>query len=338
MSKSIDPTQAKTRFVPKSLGRFLHDERDLPFIETTFLIAATIWPASAYFFAVDDFSWWLAVPYWIWVVFMLGPFLLMLHLICHRRFIKREHDWANKIVPWVIGPFFGQIPEGFYAHHVGMHHLENNLKDDLSSTLKFRRDSFVAWLGYFLKFVFIGRLELLSYFSKRKRMKLFKRLLSGMIFFYGLIFLAFFFNAKAAVVVFLVPTAIAWFGLMAGNWTQHAFIDFSDPSNPYKNSITVIDAVYNKRCFNDGYHIGHHLSPARHWTEMPGDFVANRQGYIDNKAVVFRALDYQVIWILLMTKSYRTLAKFFVNLDSEKPMSRDDIANFLRSRTQQLKA
>ncbi len=275
----------------------------------------------------------MALPYWAAIVYFLGPFLLSLHLVCHRKLFRQEYSWGNRLWSWPLGPFFGQIPEGFYAHHISMHHRENNLADDLSSTLKYQRDSFLGWLKYFALFVSCGRLTLLGYLYKKDRKQVFWRLMAGMTFFYGSILAALLINPRAAVVVFVVPTLIAWFGLMAGNWTQHAFIDRTDPANPYKNSITVINSVYNRRCFNDGYHIGHHVSQARHWTEMPADFLANRQQYIEHDAIVFRTLDYQIIWFLLMFKRYKTLARFFVDLRPGTPRSEEQIIALLKSRT-----
>ena len=101
--------------------------------------------------------------------------------------------------------------------------------------------------------------------------------------------------------------------MMAGNWAQHAFIDPGTPGNCYRNSITCINSGYNKKCWNDGYHIGHHLYPSLHWTEMPGEFLNNLEKYKMEDAIVFRKLDYFLIWLLLMTNSYTTLANYFNN-------------------------
>lgn len=334
MKKLIDPRCAELHFLPQSIqnfcAKFLSDRRDLPFVETALLISLTIIPFALSFF-MWDFSWFVAIVYWVAVVWWLGPYLLMLHLVCHRKFLKASYNWANKYIPWVLGPFFGQVPEGFYAHHVGMHHLENNMHTDLSSTLKYQRDNFFHWLQYFVKFIFTGRIGTLVYLWQRKRKKIFWPMLKGVIFFWSVGLLVTYFDPRASIVIFWVPTAIAWFGLMAGNWTQHAFVDQEDPNNPYKNSITVIDAIYNKRCFNDGYHIGHHLKQTRHWTEMPDDFDANREDYIKNKSIVFRKYDYQIIWIFLMLKKYDWLANYFVDLSQK--MSKEEIIDLLKSRT-----
>jgi len=79
---------------------------------------------------------------------------------------------------------------------------------------------------------------------------------------------------------------VSRFGMMAGNFAQHAFVDAAQPENPYRNSLTCINSTYNRRCFNDGYHIGHHVKATRHWTEMPADFIANRERYAQEDAIV----------------------------------------------------
>ena len=41
----------------------------------------TILPAAAYLFWPGQFRWWLAVPYWLWLLAVnLGPFVLMLRM------------------------------------------------------------------------------------------------------------------------------------------------------------------------------------------------------------------------------------------------------------------
>ena len=121
--------------------------------------------------------------------------------------------------------------------------------------------------------------------------------------------------------------------MMMGNWAQHAFVAQEDPENDYKNSITCINSAYNKMCFNDGYHIGHHANPNMHWTDMPGYFVKNQQKYIDNDSIVFEALDYNQIWFYLMLKRYDILAKYFVNLGN-RFSSDEEVIALLKSRTQ----
>ena len=140
-------------------------------------------------------------------------------------------------------------------------------------------------------------------------------------------------NLQATLVVFVIPMVAARFLMMAGNWAQHAFIDPDDPHNDRKNSIVCINTRYNRRCFNDGYHIGHHERPNLHWTEMPEDFLRKRQLYASEGAIVFDGIDYFQVWLLLMTQQYNVLARHFVELDGGERSPREIVA-LLRHRTQ----
>ena len=68
---------------------------------------------------------------------------------------------------------------------------------------------------------------------------------------------------------------------------------------------------------------------------MPADFQANRERYASEGAVVFQGIDYFVIWLLLMLKRYRTLAKHYVDLRNEQP-SREQVIVLLKSRTKRI--
>ncbi len=139
-------------------------------------------------------------------------------------------------------------------------------------------------------------------------------------------------NWRATVVVLAVPLVVARFAMMAGNWGQHAFIDEAAPENSYRNSITCINSGYNRRCFNDGYHIGHHLKATRHWTELPEDFLRNGSMYAAEDAIVFSGIDFFGVWVCLMLKRYNLLAKRFVQL-GEVARSNEETVALLRSRT-----
>jgi fatty acid desaturase len=141
-----------------------------------------------------------------------------------------------------------------------------------------------------------------------------------------------FVNWRATLVVLVLPFVITRFAMMAGNWAQHAFIDAAAPDNCYRNSITCINSSYNRRCFNDGYHIGHHIKQTRHWTEMPEDFRSNVSTYETEGAIVFEGLDFFLVWAALMVGSYDWLARRYVALGAQRP-SRDEIVTLLRTRT-----
>jgi fatty acid desaturase len=265
------------------------------------------------------------------VIYFFAPFVLMLHNTSHRRLFRRPWTWMNGYIPWVLGPFFGQSPEAYFAHHVGMHHPENNLEDDISSTLPYRRDHLGDFLRYFLRFFFGVLVELTRYFARKGRGGLLVRTLVGEISFLVAVALLMFVNWRATLAVFVFPVLLARFAMMAGNWAQHAFVDEASPANSYTNSITCINCGYNRRCFNDGYHIGHHLKATRHWTEMPEEFLRGADRYAAEGAIVFEGIDFFGVWFLLMLRRYDRLARRVVQLGEKR--SPDEIIALLRSRT-----
>jgi fatty acid desaturase len=312
----------------------LNDKRDLPFIHLTFLILFTTVPAAVFLFIPGMFNWWFALIYFVLnSFFLMGPYILMLHNVSHRSLFKRKYKLLNKIIPWIVGPFFGETPETYFAHHIGMHHAENNLDDDLSSTMKSQRDSFRDFMKYFLHFFIFGIPALYAYMKKRKRRKIMRSMVAGEVSFVVFAIILLFINWKASVAVFVFPIVFTRFMMMAGNWAQHSFIDMNAPDNNYRNSITCINSRYNRTCWNDGYHIGHHLYPTLHWTEMPAEFRRNIDVYKREGAIVFHKLDYFMIWFLLMTKNYKALAKMYVELDTENPKTQLEIIALLKSRT-----
>ncbi len=313
--------------------KLLSDERDMPFVGLIARISLTVVPTGVALFVPGLFSLWLAALHIVLVIFFMGPFVLMLHNTSHRRFFNTRWSRLNLIIPWVLGPFFGESPDTFFAHHVGMHHAENNLRADLSSTIGYRRDSFIAFLHYFLRFFFVGIFELSGYFARKKRRTLLVRCVVGELSFLVGMGALLYFDWRATVAVFVAPFVITRFGMMAGNWAQHAFVDEASPECSYRNSITCIDSGYNRRCFNDGYHIGHHLKATMHWTDMPGDFLRNVGSYESERAIVFRGIDYFGVWLLLMLGRYDWLARRFVHLGAT-PRSNDEIVALLRSRTE----
>jgi fatty acid desaturase len=331
-----DPTYVP-RSVPSSGERiavhFIRDRRDIPFLRLMATLTLTVVPTGVILFVPGLFRWWLAAAHLALVLYFSGPFVLMLHNTSHRKLFKREWDWMNLYIPWVLGPFFGESPMTYFAHHVGMHHVENNLADDISTTLPYRRDSFVDFMRYFLRFLFAGAVELSGYFVRKRRRSLFLQFLSGELLFFAAAGALAFLDWRASLMVLVVPLVIVRFVMMAGNWGQHAFVDRASPANNYRNSITCINSLYNRRCFNDGYHIGHHLKSTRHWTEMPEDFRINAATYGKEGAIVFAGLDFFSVWMCLMAKRYDILARHFVSLGDSPP----DVAalvDLLRSRTQ----
>ena len=314
-------------------GKLVRNERDLPFVRLALLMTVLFIPLAVYLFIPGNFSWWLVAIYWLLYGYYLGPYILMLHNTSHRILFKREYNFLNRYIPWVVGPFVGMSPETYYVHHMAMHHVDGNLPDDLSSTMKYQRDSFIDFLKYYFTFLF-GWYAFSMYLVKRNRKKMLVRFWVGELFYIGVTVGLLLWNFWPALMIFAIPLVFTRFMLMAGNWAQHAFVDPDDPTNDYKTVITFINSPYNHRCFNDGYHLGHHLKASRHWLDMPADLLEKREKMIEARSLVFNKLDYFMIFVLLMTKRYRTLTKYFVQLDPKAPLSEEEILELFHRRLQ----
>ncbi len=319
--------------------KYIKDERDLPFIYLTIRISLTLIPLSVLLFMPFLTGWaWggVAVLHFCFSNFgVKGPFGLMLHCTSHRQFFKSEYDWMNSYLPWVLAPFFGHTPETYYSHHIGMHHPENNLDDDDSSTMTFQRDSVWSFAAYFGRFFVVGVRNLLTYLRRKNRPKLAVRAMTGELIFGAVCVALCFVSWPATVLVFLFPLFIYRFIAMLGNWTQHSFVDFEDPGNAYKNSITCINVKYNKKCWNDGYHISHHVRPSMHWTEHPTFFLKTIDKYAQNQAIIFDGLDFGQVFFLLMRGKYDVLAQNMINVNGTFANENEAIA-LLRRRTQRI--
>jgi hypothetical protein len=322
---------------PNALQRFglslINDERDYPFLVLGAQISLVMIPLAAVLFVPHVFRWWLAPGYF--AVLFLGFFdryTLMLHNTSHRVLFKPKYRFLNNYIPWVLGPLMGQSPEGYFGHHMGMHHPENNLEDDLSTTMPYERHRFVHFLHYWFVFMTTSLVKLTSYLATHKRRKLAYKAFIGELLFYAVGITGLILAPGPTLTVFIAPYLAARFLMMWGNWGQHAFIDSPRPENCYVNSITCINTRYNRRCFNDGYHIGHHIKANRHWTEMPEDLEKNIALYAKEGAIVFDGIDFFQVSLYLFLGRWSWLASHYVELDA-KGRTKDEIIAFLKSRT-----
>ncbi len=312
----------------------MRDERDLIFVRVSAVISCTVLPLAAILFFMEPWVVGLAAVPYVGFVFLTfgGRYGLMLHATGHRPVFKREYAFLQNYIPWVLGPFLGHTPTSFAAHHMWMHHAENNMLGDGSATLPYARDQLGHFLHYFVRFFLMGHVHLIRYLLLRGRNKIVARFVFGEIAWLALAAVALWSNWAAALVVFIVPMLMMRWLMMAGNFAQHAFVDIDDPDNGFKNSNNLTNAKYNHKAYNDGYHIVHHLKPALHWTEMAKYYEDNYQDFVDADAVVFDGLaDNQAVWYLLMTQNYDKMAKHLVDL---KGRTHEEKIDFLKARVQ----
>lgn len=317
----------------------LNDKRDLPFIYLLTTLHLTVISTAIILYTPLLKGWWwwaAAIPYfYISQFYFKGRFGLMLHCICHRKCFKTPYQWLHTYITWFVCPFFGHAPEGYFSHHLGMHHIENNMPDDTSSTMGYQRDSLRSFLAYFIKFLFVGVKNTLLYLYHRKRKKLYMRFTLGEYVYLAFCIIMCFVNLKATLLIFIIPLLFARLVMMLGNWTQHAFIDRANPDNLFTSSINCINTKYNDICWNDGYHIIHHLRPGMHYTEMPGEFLKRKDEFACNKAIVFDGIHYLHIFIYLLTKRYDKLADNLVNINNMFT-SREEAISLMKERTRRI--
>ena len=331
-----DPTQVPT-YGDGPLSRWckgaLYDPRDEVFVRLTLKVMVIMTLAM-----IGLHTWfrWALVPVylaiWGWYA---APVILMLHCTMHRPFIRRP-KWMNRVHPFVMSFFFG-IPTGYAEHHLGMHHVEDNTPEDLSSTMRYRRDSFLHFLVYFGRFFFLILVELTLYLTRKRRTLMARRAVIGDLTHQALIIIALVLDWRFSLVAFAFPYFMVRFLMMVGNWGQHAFLNTARDNNGISNSITCINSGYNHRAFNDGYHIGHHLKANRHWSEMPKDFEDNRAKYASEGAIVFEKIDFFLVSVLLWLGQWKLLARLYVRLDGQ-PRSDEDVIAMLKSRVQPIPA
>jgi len=317
--------------VDRLIRRVLKEERDLPVARLWLTMLATVVPLAVALYVWGQPPWWLLAIHFSVVLFFFAPYILALHVSSHRQIFKPKFRWLQAVPVWILAPFVGQSPETYRVHHMGMHHAEGNMLDDLSTTMPYQRDRWTHFAHYFLKFFFFAQVDLARYHAQRGHGRMLRQMIVGEASYIVALVALMFVNPLVTGVVFLLPFLTARFTMMCGNWAQHAFVDQADPANPYRNSIVFIDSPYNRRCFNDGFHIGHHVKPNRHWAEMPEDFERHLDRYAAERSIVFRGLDYFQIWLLLMLKRHDKLAEHLVvwpGMDA----SLDGRVEFIKSR------
>jgi fatty acid desaturase len=313
------------------MTRFLNDPRDLPHLRL-FMQCSVLIPAAALLYALGSFPWWLGLAYVVVWNFFGDRFTMSYHCTIHRRLFKKRYPALEIYLDWVLCPFFGQTPGTFSVHHMGMHHVDDNLPRDLSSTMRYQRDNAFHFLRYYLRFACLIPFELTAYLWRTGNTALLRRFLAGELTYCGAVAAAGFWNPQATLVVFVFPFVFVRLMMMLGNWVQHAFIDPDRPDDPYKSSVNSIEARFNGRCFNAGYHIFHHVRKGTHYTELATEFAQNRERYGREDAVVFEGIDLVGIWFLLLTRQHRKLAKYFVRLPGAPVRSDDEVIALFRRR------
>ncbi|KAM7219110.1 Fatty acid desaturase domain containing protein [Rhypophila decipiens] len=310
--------------------RVVRVETDVVMVTHLLLYFCTSIPSAILLFT--RFSYLHAVGHLAMQGYYMGPYTLLKHQHIHMRgVLAKRFSLVDNLFPYAMDLLMGHTWNSYYYHHVKHHHVEGNGPFDLSSTIRYQRDSaadFAMYVGRFLAMVWF---DLPRYFFQKKQLALGLKTLGWELSSYVAIYLAFQINARAATFVFLLPLCCMRVALMVGNWGQHAFVDEDEPDSDFRSSITLIDVASNRFCYNDGYHTSHHLNPLRHWRDHPSAFLQAKPEYARQQALVFHDIDYIFITIYLLKRDYEHLARCLV------PIGEKQLAMTLEDRVAMLK-
>lgn len=261
-------------------------ETDVVMVTHILLYLTTSLPSAlALFFW--RFHWVHGLAHFAMQATFVGTYTLMMHQHIHMRgVLDKKFALFDGVFPYITDPLMGHTWNTYFYHHVKHHHVEGNGPNDLSSTLRFQRDSLGHFLMYLGRFYFLVWLDLPLYFLRTRKYVLAGKTLFWEVGNYAFYITLFKINPRATFCVFLLPFFLMRLGMMVGNWAQHAFVDHDEPDSDYRSSITLVDVQSNRHSYNDGYHTSHHLNPLRHWRDHPKSFLKGKEQYAAQGALV----------------------------------------------------
>lgn len=179
--------------------------------------------------------------------YYMGTYTLMMHQHIHQRgILAKKYSLFDGLFPYLTDPLMGHTWNGYYYHHVKHHHVEGNGPSDLSSTVRYQRDSFVDFLQYLGRFYFLIWFDLPLYFLRKSRPGMAAQAAVSELGTYAFYFAMARFNLRPTLFVYLLPLLFMRLGLMVGNWGQHALVDADEPDSDYRSSITLVDVPVNR--------------------------------------------------------------------------------------------
>lgn len=217
-------------------------QTDVVFLTHIILYLSTSLPSAILLYYY--FTWPHAFLHWFMTATYCGPFTLLLHNHVHNNgVLVKKYSLFDRLFPYVLEPLMGHTWHSYYYHHVKCHHIEGNGPEDISSTLRYQRDSFTHFLMYWMRFNLSVWLELPYYFIRKNKPMLAAKFFFWEVSSYAFIYVLATTNFYATLFALIIPFVQMRIGLMVGNWGQHALIDELDPESDYRSSITLIDVA-----------------------------------------------------------------------------------------------
>jgi len=225
---------------------------DVVFLTHILIYLTTLLPSA--FFLFRHFTYPHAIAHYILTTYYSGAYTLMLHNHIHNNgLFKAEFAIWDRLFPYILSPWMGHTINSYYYHHVKHHHVEGNGPDDLSSTIRYQRDSVASFAHYVLRFLLLIWIDLPLYFIRKGKRTLALKSFTTEMSCYAAIAALYMWKPQAAWWTLCVPLIQMRVGMMVGNWGQHALVDEEDPASDFRSSITLIDVPVSI-ALSDAYH------------------------------------------------------------------------------------
>ena len=200
-----------------------------------------------------SFNWYQGIFQWVWVSYHVAPYTMLMHWHHHSRFLSRSWSRVDQLFPYLLSPMMGWTWNSFHYHHK-QHHIEDNGPDDISSTLRYQRDSAFDFFMYVARFIFLCWLELPLYYARKNKLRMACKVFAWEITSYAFLFGMAKLNFRAAMMAMILPL-IQWrIVIMASNWGHHGFIDEVEPSAPIRCSTNYVDVMVRSDITKDAPH------------------------------------------------------------------------------------
>jgi fatty acid desaturase len=231
-------------------------------------VALIVWT----FLGFASLPWWFLAPAFVIITWTYCWNLQCIsHNFIHNPFFS--NPWLNRVFS-VFNSLALGVPQILYHHyHLNHHWGDNDAKGpdgstrDWSSIYRYGKgDAPEAFWKYCLVSFF--RVEVgpvLRVVARHGRGQIVQLIVEGLA-------LALFWGTMATLnwryfVFFYLPSYyLGWVLSYAEGYLEHYG---AKPGNPYANSVSSYNRLYNWLWFNNGYHQEHHWDPKWHWTRMP---------------------------------------------------------------------
>jgi fatty acid desaturase len=224
------------------------------------------------FLAFPSLSWWVIVPSFIIVAFSYCWNLQCIsHNFIHNPFFSNV--WLNRLFG-VLESFNIGMPHQLYHHyHLNHHAGDNDAKGpdgttrDWSSTYRYgkgdQQEAFWRYCLFSFWRVEVGPvLRVAIRHGRANVMQVAVETLALGAFWLAMAWV----NWKYFVFFYLPSFYLGWVISYAEGYLEH---HGAKPGNPFANSVSSYNRLYNLLWFNNGYHQEHHWDPKWHWTRMP---------------------------------------------------------------------